>query len=367
MTFIKTLLVMCICTFLPLSPAQAEGDVDWTMEQSPIYEAGPGTPVVGTRWTIGSIREAVQFTLHLDTQTDMMQGNWHGDIRARERFFSKLYLVDAAGRRSYLKIDSAQAIGPDAEYGAWKTGPATAEVQIMRFDFTRDKLMQLNTTTSLVLNYASFETPDDTTDIIFPMEHYQQALAALDTSVRSVGGEAYLMTEQEIQSVPMNTLPQSIQNKLRDGLAEVSDALLVPVSELMRLSMAQVNDKIDSKKEAQRDAAKAAKRAEYQAIYDLEPDWLDLNLCPKADVSFCANVGRQAYANDMLVGGEFDYGEVMGVVWRSEGSIVRVYGGIVEYDIEPDVYRADEAEYYYIVKNDEGYLDVRACDGMLMR
>ena len=68
-----------------------------------------------------------------------------------------------------------------------------------------------------------------------------------------------------------------------------------------------------------------------------------------------------------MFGNEYDYGEIVGVVWRSEGSIIHVYGGSLDLGIDPDISRARKAGYYYILKSEEGFLKIRSAAGLLLR
>jgi len=367
MNFIKSFFIVCASYFLPLNFAHAAEGEDWQVRSGPVTQSGPGTPVAGNRYTLGAVNEGVEFIVILDSSLDMMRGNWYGHIRSSERFYAKVHYINDAGRKIFLEIKDAKAIGPDSDWGIWKKGPATADVQVVQFDFTRDQLISLRAAKSLIVNYASFETPDDTRDIIFPMDVFDARLAELDASIQASDGSAYLMTTDEVESTPIKDLPPAIQVPIKKDLTRVSNQLSVPLSELTSLTIPQLKLEIENKKSAMREAARAAKEAEYQAIYDQEPDWMDLNVCPKPDVSFCDNVGLEAYDDSILFGGDFSYGKIEGVVWRSEKSIVRIYGGDVDLGIEPEIYRAKAAKYYYIVKNAKGRIDIRSAKGMLIR
>lgn len=367
MNCIRLKLAICVCWLLSATLAYAADGVDWTMRVDPVHAAGQDTAVVGMRWTMGSVSQDIIIRLQLDTQTDMKRGNWHGNIQSKERFYAKVYIIDETGKTYNLKLEHGQAMGPDAEFGIWKKGPATVTTQRLQFDLTRDTVIALKSAKSLMIKYASFGSPDDWRDIVFPMESFPARLSELDQSIRTEGGRAYLLTQAEIEEMPMDDLPVSIQEKMRPAVEQVSKELSIPIARLMPLSINQIKTKVDDKQAADRDAALAEKRAEYQAVYDQQPDWLDLNVCPKPDVSFCNNLGQEAYTHDILLGGDYRYGRVEGVVWRSKGSIVYIYGGVVEYDIEPEISRASSSGYYYIIKDDDGDLSVRSCDSTLLR
>ncbi len=367
MNYLKTIFISIISMTFLFSSAMAADDIDWLVSHEAVTESGPGTPIVGKRWSMGTIKNDLMFNIHLDAAPDMLMGNWYGDIRSTERFYIKTFLLDTAGKKYNLKLNDIKAYGPDAEYGVWKKGAATTSIQALRFDFTREEILALKPFKSLVVNYGPFESPNDTTDIIFDLTNYTQRLAELDASIKNAGGDAFLLTDEDINNMPINDLPAVHKNKWIDGVADISSELSVPFSELMKLSINQITEKVEAKKDANREAVKAAKRAEHQAIYDQKPDWKDLNVCPKPDVSECRNIGRMGYEKDNMFNKEYDYGKIIGVVWRSEGSIVHIYGGRIDYDLDPEIVRAKSAKYYYVLENDKGYLELRSAKNILLR
>ena len=136
----------------------------------------------------------------------------------------------------------------------------------------------------------------------------------------------------------------------------------------MQFSVSELTAKKEALDEKLRKNVLAEKKKAYQAIYDQEPKWLDMNICPRSDVTYCLSIGKTAYDQpNIMLGSDFKYGEIIGVVWRSAGSIVRIYGGSLDYDIEPEIYRASEAQYYFILRGDEGRIDIRPCDNVVVR
>lgn len=352
--------LLLFCVLLSLSGMASSADnMAWMPSNQPIFQAGPGTPVVGTRWSLRARSSDLNFHIHLDTQTDRQRGNWYGEIRSYEKFYIKVYLVDKKGRKSYLKLKDFAARGPDSEYGIWKKGPVTSRTQSVIFNFTREQLLKISQYASIIIGYSSYQSKNKIKNISFSLNTFSKKLSELDATITSQGGGFFLMTEDQVQNTPMRNLPKFLSNKWQKSLKQVSQKLSRPINELNKLS-------INSIKKLVSDSAKAAKRSRHQAIYDREPDWLDLNVCPKPDVNYCKNMGREAYANDLLVGGNFTYGKIKGVIWRSKNSIVRIYGGSLDLGIEPEIYRASSAAYYYIVSK-KGSIDVRPAKNMLIR
>lgn len=339
--------------------ANSAQDASWATSTQAVYQAGPGTAVVGKRWSMRARSSDLNFHIHLDTQTNMQRGNWYGEIRSYEKFYIKAYLITHDGQKLYLKLKDVKARGPDSSFGSWKDGPVTTRSQSVVFDFKRQDLERISTYSTFVIGYSSYKNKKKVKNISFPLKTFGQKLAELDGMIASQGGGFYLMTENQIQNTPLIKLPSFYRNRWQKSLNEVSQKLSRPMSELNNLSITSIKKLVS-------DGAKAAIRNRHKAIYDQEPNWSDLNVCPKPDVSYCRNIGREAYIKDTLVGGTFDYGKIKGVVWRSKNSIVRIYGGSIELGIEPDIYRASSAGYYYIV-NKKGSIDVRSVKNILIR
>ena len=134
---------------------------------------------------------------------------------------------------------------------------------------------------------------------------------------------------------------------------------------LRRLSMNDIKDLLAAGDKAKDDARKAEIRARHQAIYDQEPEWRGMNICLVRYIDFCGNMGSEAYVDDIF--GDFTYGRIEGVVWREKGEIIRIYGGSIDLGIEPEIVRAGEDAYYYLIETSSGGLDLRAAEGMLVR
>jgi len=355
---------IALLSFLYAPNLNAADDLDWKAGKDPIYEEGSASVVMGTRWSIGARQEDVQITFLLDTTTDMSSGRWFGVIQSTEKFYVKIFLVDNDGRGEYFNVDNAKAVGPDTHLGGWKDGPTTSKEQLLAFDFSWDKLAAIKKSKAIRLDYASYDSPDDHKDITYSLEIFNAELDKIEADIKSVdGGKVYLLTKEEVKNTPINDLPLSIQKGWLTELQRVSGDLSTSVEELMKLSKNEIELLIKKKSETDKEARLAEIRKEHQAIYDQEPNWLDINICPKPDVSFCSNVGKNAFEDDgLLLNLTHEYGEILGVVWRSKGSIARIYGGSIEFNFDPKIYYTPNAAYYYIVKNDKGQTDIRPCD-----
>ena len=359
-------LIIVLLSFVLAPNLSAAEDVDWVFGKDAIYETDTNSPIIGTRWAIGSRKENVQLTFRLEVKTDMKRGGWFGDVRSSERFFVRLNLVSKSGDRKYFIVKNSKAVGPDTKNGSWKDGPTTSAQQMLQFDFSWDQMLQIKNAKTVVLDYASYDNPDDYKDISFPLEEFSTQLDKIKADIKSVdGGWAYLITQEQTDNTPILDLPFSGQESWQTELQRVSGSLSMSVDALMKLSKNEIELLIKKKSEADREARLAEIRKQHQAIYDQEPNWIDMNICPKPDVSFCKNIGKNAFTDDAMFSDlTHEYGEILGVVWRSIGSIKRIYGGSVEYDFAPKIYYTSYAGYYYIVKNDKGQIDIRACDSV---
>lgn len=358
-------LFLLLPLFLHAPYLSASEDVDWISGKEPIFEGGADTAIIGTRWGIASRKDGIQISFRLEVQNDMQKGGWLGDIRSTEKFFVKFRLVDHNDNSRYLKLENPRAVGPDAQYGSWKEGPSTSNEQMMTYQFGWDELTLLKSYKSLIVEYAPYDNPDDATDIIFPLDTFNTRLGELETFIRgNVGVAKFIMTREEIENMPIVDLPSAIREGWRTDLEKISSKLSISMDELTKSSRKQIQTLIEEKTKAEIEARQTKVRKAHKAIYDQAPDWIDINLCPNASVQFCNNIGKTAYSDDTMFSDlTHNYGKIHGVVWRSEGAIVRIYGGDVQMNLDPEIYRASKAEYYYIVKNDRGQIDIRPCEG----
>lgn len=356
--------IILICPFV----TNAGEDMDWQWGEEPIHSLGKHVPADGKLWGIAAVKDGIQITFRLEAKNDMSVGGWIGDIRAPEKFFVKFRLMNHDDHQVYYMMEGARAVGPDALHGGWKDGPATTPYQTMTFDFDWEKALKLKHNKSLIINYSSFNKKDESVDIVIPLDNYGAKLSEMEGAIRAVPGtEKFLLTDAEIRSMPITHLPPEIGEPIIKELDQAAEFLGRGKQELMKLSFSDVEDLIADQKRKDAKKVRVAKEAEHKAIYDQEPDWRDLNVCPKPNVSFCNNIGKQGYEKDSWFNTEYDYGKIVGVVWRSKGSIIHIYGGSVDLGIEPKIVRAGSGKYYYVLEDDKGYLEIRSAETMLFR
>lgn len=97
------------------------------------------------------------------------------------------------------------------------------------------------------------------------------------------------------------------------------------------------------------------------ASFAAQPDWT--NICPKPDVPYCDEVGKVAYNGagmpQALRG--IKLGEIVGVTWRPEGSIIGVSEAIPSAGIPQEIRTSQRSAYYYIIDDGSGRPFVRQC------
>jgi hypothetical protein len=363
---LRTILIIALSVCCCVLPVHAQEDVDWVIEKNPINDSGVDAPVIGTRWSLGSRQDGVLFVIHFDSKTDRSHGIWYGEVRTSEKFYVEFIMVHSDDVPRSFKVDNAQAQGPDATaFGGWKEGPATAPIQRMAFGLDRERLNTIASSKTLILKYTPFDNSEAAKLVEFPLANFSDQLAKVDADIKADGGEIYLKTNSELEVVPLNKLPEFMVAPLLSDLDKISERTGQSIETLRELSINEIKALNQAAADAEKEDRLAEIRARHIAIYDQEPEWTDLNLCPKPDLSSCANVGLEAYSDDIW--GEFVYGIIEGVVWRPEGSIVRIYAGIEEFDRDPEVVRAKEGAYYYLIRTPSKYIDLRSVDGMLTR
>jgi hypothetical protein len=89
-------------------------------------------------------------------------------------------------------------------------------------------------------------------------------------------------------------------------------------------------------------------------VYAAQPSWQ--NICPKDDVPYCKNVGKNAHNNSTnppLLRG-IKLGKIIGVSWRPKGSVIGVSEAIPSASIPENVRKSPRDAYYYIIDDGSG-------------
>ena len=336
--------------------------IDWTHGNSPIYQSTPDSKVLGHRWWLYSLQHGHQISFRFDISLDGKQGAWFGDVRAKQRLRLFDFHTYSSGKYGQnVKTNGYFAQGPDSEKGEWKVGESTQEIHLVEFAMDWVELVKLKNADTLMLRYLSVESPKTDQKSNFSLAQFEKKMAEIEKEIsKHKGGRKFILTRKQVQAMPLRDLPPRIRQEISEGITESEKRLGVAVGELENYSMDQIKQKISDKKNAD-------KKKAHQKIYDMEPKWLDMNVCPRPDVNYCKNTGKTAYEKSPLIGEPFRFGRIIGVIWRSKGSITKIYGGSIEFDIEPEIRRASEAEYYYLVENDKGYTSIVVADSVALK
>ena len=362
----KKLLLLILLISIKLAGAHAQSTqpdfIDWTHGDSPIYQSTPDSKIVGHRWWLYSRKDKHQISIRFDISIDGSQGAWFGDIRTQQRItWFDFHSMNSETKGQKVKVKNSFAAGPDAEKGVWKQAESTQAVQMLEFFMDWEELVKLKNGNTLMLRLLSVEKPKKEQKVNFQLKQFKQELLKMEKAIaKTKGGRKFILTKEQIGAMPIKNLPDRVRQDSAKGLSKAAKQLGLSVKQLDSFSLEQVRQKIIDKK-------KSDKKKAHQKIYDLQPKWLDMNVCPRPDVGFCKNIGKVAYEKRPLIGAPFKFGVIKGVVWRSKGSIIKIYGGSVEFNIEPEVSRASNAKYYYFVKSDKGNTSIVATDSVNLK
>ena len=92
-----------------------------------------------------------------------------------------------------------------------------------------------------------------------------------------------------------------------------------------------------------------------------QPQWS--NICPDSAVSYCDNIGKNAYNNSTnppaLRG--IKLGKSIGVSWRPKGSLIGISEAIPSAGIPGSIRTSPRNAYYYIIDDGSGNPFLRQC------
>jgi len=340
----------------------------WQVMSQPIYKSAQQKEIAGNGWAIITKNEQLQFSFKINVSKDVQFGQWSGDIRSMDDLSDfKLIFTDRDDQSHRLVIDKLRRLGsiPVAQdSGESKT------IFIFGFLVSWDQILLLKNAKSLVLEYRTADQPKLVKLSTISLAGFSGKLDELVSSIKAKQGAAfYVYSQNKIDEIKISELPASIRKTIYDRLKSQLVAGLGKVeihdSEVEDKSYNQVVELIKQKKKKW----VADKQKAYQAIYDQEPKWLDMNMCPSSDVKYCRYLGRQGHDKHSMLGMEaYNYGSIRGVVWRSKNSIIKINGGSIDMGIEPEIVRASSAGYYYLFTNDAGRVNyVISVDAILVK
>lgn len=91
------------------------------------------------------------------------------------------------------------------------------------------------------------------------------------------------------------------------------------------------------------------------------PKWN--NVCPKPDVPYCKGINKNAHNNATNPPRirDIKLGKIIGVTWRSKGSVIGVSAAIPAAGIPESIRKSPRDAYYYIIDDGSGKPFVRQC------
>jgi len=97
------------------------------------------------------------------------------------------------------------------------------------------------------------------------------------------------------------------------------------------------------------------------AVFAAQPNWQ--NICPKDNVSYCKNIGKNAHNNSTNppVLRSIKLGKIIGVSWRPKGSVIGISEAIPSAGIPESVRKSPRNAYYYIIDDGSGKPFLRQC------
>ena len=72
------------------------------------------------------------------------------------------------------------------------------------------------------------------------------------------------------------------------------------------------------------------------------------NICPKGDVPYCNDIGKEAY-NSTGVLRDIDLGKIVGVAWKEKGGVIGYSKAIPKLGIPEEARLSPRNAYYYII------------------
>ncbi|MDQ7050691.1 MAG: hypothetical protein Q9M92_14600 [Enterobacterales bacterium] len=356
--FNALLLVFCL-VYIPQGKAEIAPS-KWQLLTQPIYKSDEKKELVGNGWLIVTEQDNVRLSFWLEISKNGQLGRWLGELRTSiniEGFDFSYLAVD--NKKNKLPHERATT-QPSLLVAQGNTGES---IKIYRFTFPIewDGIAKLLDAQSIDLRYRTFEHPKVVSHQLISTSGLKSKLKELLQTIKSnPATRFYVLSRKEIESIVIEQLPavfkQKVFSKIRMKLGGTMDRVKLSDQEVNNRSFNQVMELIEVRLQSWNNKTKKA----HKAIYDQEPNWMDMNLCPKSDLNYCHNIGRQGVVKNQssmhrMLGMEVhNYGKIRGVIWRSKNSIVKITGGRVDFSQEPKIIRADTGGYYYLFSDKQG-------------
>lgn len=328
----------------------------WKLVTQPVYKSNQKKELIGNGWLVSTRQGPVGLAFKLTISKNAQYGAWLGIIRTTVNFHGlDLSFLDSKNQTIKLQHERMRKI---KSYSVGK-GSQSVKIHVFHFPVKWDGIAQLLSAKAIDIRYRTIEEPKVVKHRMVSTEGLKLKLEELSKSVQSHPERRfYVLKQSQINSIAIGKLPVVFKKSayLQINIKRLGSANKVKVSdeEVEKYSLNQINTLIDERKKLL-----IAKRKEaYKAIYDQEPNWMDMNLCPKPDLYYCRNVGQQGEDVEPILWGTapYKYGKIQGVIWRSKHSIIRISGGTLDLNssIEPKIIRANKAGYYYLFFDKKG-------------
>ena len=359
MRLVKTFIPLYILLAMWSVQTIASGATEWKVDKRvPSYEGGPEKKILGYTWSLGAKKEGGTLVFLLRTNDDMSEGHWFGGFLTKGRVKNlEIWRKGLIRDPVKVKIGEIQAAGPGSEGGRWKNGSPTVPMHNVVFGISFEEIARIKGDTLLHVAYNTIESNEHTEVVyrLMDLQSFELGIEEMVADVRSMeGGTKWVMTQDEVFVIPIKDLPIEIQTSVMDSLKnnEAERLLDKSLDDMKEFTMKELSHEI--------------KKAQHQEIYDMWPDWDDLNICPDGQPEYCKSIGMVAHAKEagLLESTPWRFGIVTGVVWRSEGAVVNMYAGSVELDIDPELRYATKAGYYYIAQDEGRELHVLSADSV---
>ena len=239
----KWLFVLALLSLPGYALAHSDDGI-WTHGKEEIRDPGENAPLLGTRWGVYSLQHEDQLTLRLEIATDMMRGGWVGDYRSAARIENfDIRLVDSKAREHLLVIGNLRATGPASDNGRWKQVASELPLHAVEYPISWDEVVKMKQAQSLLIRYTTLETPGSYRELTFSLDGFRSKIEELESEVGSLdGGRKFILTQQQIDAMPINQLPPAIRAAWAESIERVARKKGLSVTEISEFTVLEVRE-----------------------------------------------------------------------------------------------------------------------------
>jgi len=331
----------------------------WTTKTESIYESAEKKNLRGGIWAIKTEKKEMLFAFFIAIAKGSQSGEWRGDIRTwKEIGIYGIYYFDNKDKSHRLKIEQLRRLD---------SVPFNKNEKLHRLSYLVkwDEILKLKNVKFLRIDYETRVKPKKSHSIKISLTGFETKLNELASAIKKeTGSEYYLFSQERIHNTPIGQLPNFFKRDLAEKIKSLLDtkrgqlpkvSITISGEEALKNSFNQVKALIENRF----DRLYKEKQKAHRLIYDQEPNWMDMNVCPNSDIRYCRNVGKYGYENERVFQSSepYSFGKIQGVVWRPKNSIIKIYGGHIKYGIEPKISRTSVAGYRYLFFNKRGRVE----------